>query len=129
MKRILIVLPLAVLFLLTFCACGGNGILGTWEAKTNDGARVVYELTDDYENVSTKATIYHLTVTNADGTKSTEKGTYDISDNAMITFRPENSQDNATVDFKMDKDTLTFKYTVNFKTKTVVFKRVTEKSK
>lgn len=108
-----------------------NLILGTWEATAEDGTVVSYQFTTDYENASTKETIYYLTVKNPDGSTETEKGTYNISNDTVVTFRPiaDGVTDNATASFSIKKDTLHFEYTVDFETKEIDFKKVKAEKK
>lgn len=108
-----------------------NLILGTWESVAADGTKVSYLFTNEFENYSTKETLYYLTVTKPDGTKETEKGTYNISTNSVITFRPgdESIKDSTTAEFTIDKETLTCQYTVNFEQKEIVFNKTAEYEK
>ena len=102
-----------------------NLILGTWEAKAEDGTQVTYLFTDEYENPSTKETLYYLTVKNPDGSEETEKGTYNISNGTVITFRPvdESIKDSATATFEISKDKMVCQYTRDFEEKEVVFNK------
>ena len=108
-----------------------NLILGTWESKAEDGTQVTYLFTDEYENPSTKETLYYLTVKNPDGSEETEKGTYNISNDSVITFRPvdESIKDSATASFVIKKDTLTCQYTRDFEEKEVVFTKTADYEK
>lgn len=108
-----------------------NLILGTWESEAADGTKVSYIFTDEYENYSTKETLYYLTVTKPDGSKETEKGTYNISTDSVITFRPSDDsiKDSTTAEFTITKDTLKCQYTVNFEQKEVVFNKTAKYEK
>lgn len=108
-----------------------NLILGTWEAKAADGTSVSCLFTDEYENPSTKETLYYLTVKNADGSEEKEKGTYNISNGSVITFRPvdESIKDSATASFTISKEKLTCQYTRDFEEKEVVFTKTADYEK
>ncbi len=108
-----------------------NLILGTWESTAADGTCVTYLFTDEYENQSTKETLYYLTVKNPDGTEETERGTYNISSGSVITFRPsdETIKDSATASFKISKDKFVCQYTRDFEEREIVFNKTAEYEK
>ena len=105
-------------------------ILGTWEA-TNDGYTVTVEFTDEYENKSTKETLYYITEKSPDGKEEKEKGTYNISNEKVMTLRPanENVKDSATVEFTIEGKTLNCKYTRDFEEKSFTLEKVAEYAK
>jgi len=97
-------------------------ILGTWEATTEDNHKISIKFTDEYENKSTKETLYYITVEYPDGKIEEEKGTYNISTDTMMTLRPSDASlnDSATVAFKIKGDKLVCKYTRDFEEKEFV---------
>ncbi len=98
-----------------YAGSGDIKILGTWEAKAADGTVVSYEFTDDIDNANSKQTVYHLTVTK-NGKTEKEDGTYNISNDDVLTFRPDGTEahQSTTATFKIEKDTLTCKYEIDF---------------
>ena len=108
-----------------------NLILGTWEATAEDGTVVSYVFTDEWDNASTKETLYYLTVKAPDGSSETEKGTYNISNDSVITFRPsdESIKDSATANFIIEDDKLICKYTIDFEEREVVLEKTADYEK
>ncbi len=108
-----------------------NLILGTWEATAEDGTVVSYVFTDEWDNASTKETLYYLTVKAPDGSSETEKGTYNISNDSVITFRPsdESIKDSATSNFVIEDDKLICKYTIDFEEREVVLEKTADYEK
>lgn len=107
-------------------------ILGTWETTTEDGTVVSFQFTDELEKSVTLQNIYYLTVTSPDGTKSEEKGTYNIANDETLTFRPEGAEvsQSTTTAFVIKKDKLTCKYEVDFLgEKEITFTKVAEYEK
>lgn len=105
----------------------GNTIIGKWETTAEDGSVVTYEFTKDKEKASSEYPLYYLTVKNKDGSTQNEKGTYVISNNTVITLYPADSEDTSIVSLKINKDKLTFIYTVDYTEKEIDFKKIPEK--
>ena len=110
-----------------------NLILGEWQATAKDGTVVTYKFTDEFENQSTKETIYYLTVKNPDGSVEEDKGTYNISNDTIITFRsitdPKTSNPNA--EFEIKKDVMKFKYSagLDYDESGIEFKKIADYEK
>ena len=100
-------------------------ILGTWQAS-NQGYDVTIEFTDTYENPSTKETLCYVTFKAPDGTTETEKATYNISNESVITLRPvdENIKDSATAEFRIEGKKLICQYTRDFEQKEFTLEKV-----